>query len=90
MEKKKIKFLLSKISIILPIALVTFYQYAISPLVGNNCRFSPTCSKYSKDAFVKFGLLYGLLYSLKRVIRCHPWGSFGYDPLDNHPVDKTT
>ena len=81
MEKKKINILVTRIPIMLPIALISIYQYAISPLFGGNCRCNPTCASYAKDAFIKFGLINGLFCALKRVFRCHPWGSSGYDPV---------
>ena len=63
------------------INLINIYKYLISPLLGNNCRFLPTCSEYTKDSIVKFGLVYGVWLGLKRIVRCHPWGKGGYDPI---------
>jgi putative membrane protein insertion efficiency factor len=53
----------------------------ISPLLGPKCRFTPTCSTYSIQAFKKYGLFKGIWLSIKRISRCHPWGGHGYDPL---------
>ena len=61
--------------------LINIYKYLISPLLGNNCRFLPTCSEYTKDSIIKFGLVYGVWLGLKRIVRCHPWGKGGYDPI---------
>lgn len=61
--------------------LVRFYQVAISPLKPPTCRFSPTCSTYAIEALRKYGLLKGGTLALKRIIRCHPWGGKGYDPV---------
>ena len=61
--------------------LVRFYQVAISPLKPPTCRFSPTCSTYAIDALRKYGLLKGGALALKRIMRCHPWGGKGYDPV---------
>ena len=63
------------------IALVKLYQYAVSPLLGRNCRFEPCCSEYAAQALGRYGLLKGLWLALRRVGRCHPWHPGGYDPL---------
>lgn len=64
--------------IILPIKI---YQKLISPLLGNNCRFIPTCSSYTIEAIEKYGVFKGLKLGLKRIKKCHPWGDSGYDPV---------
>ena len=64
--------------IILPIIL---YQKVISPFFPGSCRFNPTCSEYSKQAILKYGVIYGIFLSFKRIIKCHPWGGHGNDPL---------
>ena len=63
------------------IGLINFYKYLISPLLGNNCRFLPTCSEYTKEAIIKFGLIKGTSLGFKRIIKCHPWGKSGHDPI---------
>lgn len=63
------------------ILLVRFYQVAISPLKPPTCRFSPTCSTYALGALKKYGLLKGGRLALRRIMRCHPWGGSGYDPV---------
>ena len=63
------------------ISLINFYKYLISPLLGNNCRFLPTCSEYTKEAIIKFGLIKGTSLGFKRIIKCHPWGKSGHDPI---------
>jgi len=63
------------------INLIDIYKYLISPLLGNNCRFLPTCSEYTKDSILKFGLVKGCWLGLKRILKCHPWGKGGYDPI---------
>ena len=60
--------------------MVRFYQRAISPLLGSNCRFSPTCSQYTVDAIEKYGAIRGVLKGVKRIARCHPFSKGGYDP----------
>ncbi|MBW1618360.1 MULTISPECIES: membrane protein insertion efficiency factor YidD [Empedobacter] len=63
------------------ILLVRFYQLAISPWMGSNCRYQPTCSSYMIEALKEHGLLKGLWLGTKRISRCHPWGGHGYDPV---------
>lgn len=63
------------------ILLIRFYQLAISPLLGNRCRFFPTCSEYAVEALQRHGVFKGLWLSLRRVGRCHPWHPGGYDPV---------
>ena len=60
---------------------IRFYQIAISPLLGPSCRFTPTCSEYARQALVKHGPVKGLWLAVKRILRCHPWGGSGYDPV---------
>lgn len=63
------------------IALVRFYRYAISPMLGRNCRFHPTCSEYAIEAIERYGALRGGWMAAKRVGRCHPFNPGGYDPV---------
>ena len=73
---------MKKIFLIFPvIGLINFYKYLISPLLGNNCRFLPTCSEYTKEAIIEFGLIKGITLAFKRIIKCHPWGKNGHDPI---------
>ena len=64
---------------------IKLYKFLISPLLGNNCRYLPTCSEYSIDAIKTYGPIKGLLLSLKRIFSCHPikflGGGEGFDPL---------
>lgn len=62
------------------IALVVVYQYTLSPLVGRQCRFQPTCSRYFRGAVEKYGAIRGAWRGIKRICRCHPWHPGGYDP----------
>ncbi len=60
--------------------LINLYQ--ITPLSSHKmCRFTPTCSEYAKQAITKYGVLKGLFLSIKRILKCHPLGKYGYDPL---------
>ena len=63
------------------LVLIKLYQNFISPLLPSTCRYSPTCSEYSKQSLVKFGLIKGSIVSIKRIIKCNPWGGSGYDPV---------
>lgn len=61
--------------------MVRFYQLAISPYLPRVCRYQPTCSQYACEALERYGLTKGLYLALRRVMRCHPWGASGYDPV---------
>jgi len=61
--------------------LIKVYQYTISPFFPNKCRFVPTCSQYGVEAFQKHGIFKGFWLTLKRILRCHPWGGSGFDPV---------
>lgn len=57
------------------------YQLLISPLLGVNCRFEPSCSHYAQEAIATHGALRGLVLAGHRILRCHPWGGSGFDPV---------
>lgn len=61
--------------------LVRGYQYAIRPLLGQNCRFYPSCSDYAREAIERHGAVKGAWLALRRVARCHPYHPGGYDPV---------
>jgi putative membrane protein insertion efficiency factor len=63
------------------ILIVKFYQLVISPLKPQSCRFTPTCSAYAIEALKKHGPIKGVYLSIKRILRCNPWGGSGYDPV---------
>jgi len=63
------------------LGLVWLYRTLLSPLLGANCRFQPTCSAYAAEALRRYGAFRGGALALRRVSRCHPWGGSGYDPL---------
>ncbi|MFA4085624.1 MAG: membrane protein insertion efficiency factor YidD [Paramuribaculum intestinale] len=60
---------------------VYFYRACISPMLPPSCRYSPTCSQYAIEALKKHGALRGTMLTFKRLMRCHPWGGSGYDPV---------
>lgn len=65
----------------LMLGLIWVYRYAISPLIPPRCRYTPTCSQYAVEAIQKYGALKGGWLALKRIMRCHPWGGSGCDPV---------
>ena len=65
----------------LMLALIAFYRTCISPLTPPACRYTPTCSQYAQEAIRKYGPFRGGWLALKRILRCHPFGGSGYDPV---------
>jgi hypothetical protein len=63
------------------IVLIKIYQKIVSPILGPQCRFTPTCSSYALEALKKYGMFKGIWLSIKRISKCHPWGGKGYDPV---------
>ena len=61
--------------------IIRFYQRALSPLLGNNCRFHPSCSQYTYEAVKRYGAAQGTWMGLRRICRCHPWHQGGFDPV---------
>lgn len=70
------------------IGLVKLYRIAISPWLGVNCRFQPTCSEYAIEALREHGIFKGSWLAAKRIGRCHPWGGSGYDPVPTEKNDE--
>lgn len=60
---------------------IRFYQLCISPMLPASCRFVPTCSQYAIEAIMKHGIFRGSYIAIRRILRCHPWGGSGYDPV---------
>lgn len=60
---------------------IRLYQLMISPLLGQNCRHTPTCSNYTIQAIQEWGVFKGTWLGIKRISKCHPWGTHGYDPV---------
>jgi uncharacterized protein len=65
----------------LPLALIRFYQFALSPLLLPACRFYPTCSAYAYEAVERHGVWRGAGLAVRRLLRCRPFGGRGYDPV---------
>ena len=74
------------------IKLIKGYKYLISPILGQSCRYLPTCSEYSIDALKEYGFFKGLFISIKRILSCHPikflGGGEGFDPIKKEIKDK--
>lgn len=77
---KIIEFLINGLTAIL-ILLIKFYRNSISPMLPGCCRYTPTCSQYAMEAIKKYGPFKGTFLSIRRILRCHPWGGSGYDPV---------
>ena len=74
------------------IKLIKIYKFVISPLLGQSCRYLPTCSEYSIEALKEFGLVKGIFLSIKRILSCHPikflGGGEGFDPIKKKTIIK--
>ena len=76
---EKIKQALRQLLIAVPLALIKFYQWFISPMLGQRCRFHPSCSQYGFETIKKRGLIIGLPKTLWRIVKCNPWNKGGVD-----------
>ena len=72
---------IAKLPANLMILLIRVYQYTLSPFIGRNCRYTPTCSNYGIEAIKKYGAVKGGYLALRRILRCHPFHEGGYDPV---------
>lgn len=77
---RRVIFVLGRLPRYLFIGLVRAYQLLLSPHMPRTCRYHPTCSTYALQAFRQYGVLKGLVLTVYRLLRCHPWGGHGYDP----------
>ena len=73
--------IIKKIAVFSLVVLVKLYQNTISPFTPPSSRYTPTCSEYALQALRKYGPFKGGWLALKRILRCHPWGGHGYDPV---------
>ena len=68
------------------LALIKFYQAAISPHLGKNCKYIPTCAQYGLEAIERFGVCKGMLLTIWRILRCNPFSKGGYDPVPEKKI----
>ena len=80
--------MLNKVATFPLLILIRGYQLIISPLLGSNCRFMPTCSEYAMESLRSHGLIKGSYLTIKRIGKCHPWGGHGYDPIPAKKVEN--
>ena len=73
--------IISRAAIVLPLLAIRLYQIFLSPFLGRNCRFEPSCSHYAQDAFRTHGFFRGMYLTIYRILRCNPWCKAGYDPV---------
>ncbi|HSF89951.1 MAG TPA: membrane protein insertion efficiency factor YidD [Saprospiraceae bacterium] len=67
---------------------IKLYQITLSPLLGANCRYTPSCSHYMVGAIEEWGPVKGIWMGLRRISRCHPWGGHGHDPVPKRTQHK--
>ena len=72
------------------LSIIYIYRVLISPFTPPACRFHPTCSEYSQEAFKRHGVLKGLFLSIRRILRCNPWGGYGIDLVPEKEDKKTS
>jgi putative membrane protein insertion efficiency factor len=70
--------------------IIKVYYWAVSPWLGNRCRYVPSCSEYAMQALDQHGAINGLWLSIKRISRCHPWGGEGHDPVPSSSQQSNT
>ena len=80
--------MLNKVATFPLLLLIRGYQLIISPLLGSNCRFIPTCSEYAMESLRSHGLIKGCYLTIKRIGNCHPWGGHGYDPIPTKKLEN--
>ncbi len=70
------------------IAIIRIYRRVLSPLLPPSCIYTPTCSAYAEEALQKHGAFKGMVMAIKRILRCHPWHTGGYDPVPEVKKDE--
>lgn len=78
---KKVWNCTNKVLALVLLVPIFIYRRCISPMFPPSCRFTPTCSQYAVEAIGKHGPFYGTYLAVRRILRCHPWGGSGYDPV---------
>ncbi|MBX2841465.1 MAG: membrane protein insertion efficiency factor YidD [Flammeovirgaceae bacterium] len=81
--------MLKKIAIQIAIFPIRIYQWLISPMFPSSCRHIPSCSHYTVEAIKEWGVLKGIWLGMKRISKCHPWGTHGFDPVPKNPNKKS-
>ena len=81
----RVSVAVSQLGVGAAVGLVRAYQYLVSPWLGSPCRHAPSCSAYAVEALRRFGVLRGGWLTARRLARCHPWGTRGYDPVPAAP-----
>jgi len=81
MIQELILHILAKLSADFLWALIRVYQFVLSPLLPGHCRYYPTCSQYALEAVQQYGTITGVWLAIRRIVRCQPWGSSGFDPV---------
>jgi uncharacterized protein len=71
------------------LGLIKAYQYGIRPMLGQRCRFFPSCSEYTADAIGEYGVLRGSAMGAMRLVKCHPWHAGGYDPVPEKKLNSS-
>ena len=69
--------------------LIRVYRWGVSPFLLPSCRFAPSCSEYALESLLRFGTLRGGYMAARRILRCHPWGGAGYDPVPGASLSDT-
>jgi len=72
------------------LGLIKAYQYGIRPMLGQRCRFFPSCSEYTAEAIGAYGVIHGAALGAKRLAKCHPWHAGGYDPVPEKSAARTS
>ena len=78
----------NKIFIYPLIFIIKIYQFIFSPLIGKNCRYLPTCSEYTIESLKLHGFFRGSFFAIKRILKCHPFGGHGFDPIPKRKQNK--
>ena len=73
---------------VLILTFLKIYKFLISPFLGNNCRFLPSCSDYAYEVITEKGVIKGSILAIKRLTKCHPWGKSGYDPVNKQKEEN--
>ena len=73
-----------KVLITVIVGFISLYKLLLSPWLGRACRFNPSCSEYTQQAIIQHGIVKGSYLSMMRIVKCHPWGGSGEDPVPSN------